>query len=342
MTELESEKKAKEKDSYDISAVCRLTGLTAPALRMWEKRYAVVLPTRSDSGRRQYTKRDIQRLTLLKALAEYGHSIGSIYELPLGDLEGLLEESKHLTTEAAPAGNEKRSDKSRHCRITVVGDYLGTMMDLDKALLPETAVLSCYSDLEEAEKVDEAESADLLIVELPALFVEDCPRVQRLISRFGALRAIVVYVYAQRSTVERLKEEAGLITPIQAPISPEDLRDACATDIALANRSVTDALENAPEPRSMEEGVRERLFSERQLAVISRVSPTVDCECPHHLARLLDSLNGFETYSAQCESRNAADAEIHAYLYRMTAHARATVEDALKVLVEFENIDLGD
>ena len=80
--------------------------------------------------------------------------LGLFTSCPSEELERLLEESKQLTAGAALSGDEKRSDESRHCRITVVGDYLGTMMDLDKALLPETAILSCYSDLDEAEKVD--------------------------------------------------------------------------------------------------------------------------------------------------------------------------------------------
>ncbi|MDA7920673.1 MerR family transcriptional regulator [Verrucomicrobiales bacterium] len=339
MPDLTDQKKRENGDPYDISAVCRLTGLTAPALRMWEKRFNVVVPTRSNSGRRQYTKRDIQRLTLLKALAEYGHNIGSIFNLPLVELEKRLEESKNVSDGGTKASKENNSKKTAGCRIAVVGDHLGTLMDLEKAVPAGSAIFSLYSDLEEIENAPPGEEADLLIFEMPALFGEDCARLHRLITRFGALRAIVVYVYAQSYTVEQLKEEAGLITPIRAPISPDELRDAVATDIALANRSAATALEKAPLPRSTEEGVRERLFSERQLAIISKVSPTVDCECPHHLTRLLESLNGFETYSAQCENRNAADAEIHAYLYRMTAHARATIEDALKVLVEFENID---
>jgi hypothetical protein len=68
----------------------------------------------------------------------------------------------------------------------------------------------------------------------------------------------------------------------------------------------------------------------------------VECECPHHLAGILEALNNFENYSALCENRNEPDAKIHAYLHRMTAHARATMEDALKVLVEFEDFEVGE
>lgn len=75
--------------------------------------------------------------------------------------------------------------------------------------------------------------------------------------------------------------------------------------------------------------------------VVSRSAAPLDCECPNHLSNLVRGLTGFEDYSAACENRNEADAEMHAYLHRMTAHARAIVEDALAVLLEYEQIELG-
>ena len=156
----------------------------------------------------------------------------------------------------------------------------------------------------------------------------------------GRCGPLFVYVYAQRSTVERLKEEAGLITPIQAPISPGRSCAMLAPRILLSQTGLSPMLLEICPPAPLDGGrcagtAFQRAPTRRDLEGFHRPSTA---NVPHHLARLLDSLNGFETYSAQCESRNAADAEIHAYLYRMTAHARATVEDALKVLIEFENI----
>ncbi|MGY8686441.1 MAG: MerR family transcriptional regulator, partial [Verrucomicrobiales bacterium] len=61
---------------FEISAVSRLTGVSTPNIRVWEKRHNVVEPKRSKTKRRLYTPDDIQRLTLLKALVDRGHAIG--------------------------------------------------------------------------------------------------------------------------------------------------------------------------------------------------------------------------------------------------------------------------
>jgi hypothetical protein len=76
------------------------------------------------------------------------------------------------------------------------------------------------------------------------------------------------------------------------------------------------------------------------LSRIAAASPTVKCECPHHLVQLVSSLVAFETYSRECEHRNADDAALHAFLHAATAQARATMEAALARVVEAEGIDV--
>jgi DNA-binding transcriptional MerR regulator len=326
---------------YDIAAVCRLTGLSASNLRMWEKRHQAVSPGRTETGRRQYARRDIQRLTLLKALSDKGHSIRTLVDLPLVELESRLEESAVGRPSVPKDQGAPSDDSARTCRMVVIGGHLNGLLDSDDACPPGAQVVCEFDSLAAAEIAETEKVADLLIIEVPALFAEDLNRVRRLLNRFHALRAIIVYAYAQQQTIEAMTDDGGLITGIRAPISLGELRDACAADIALANRSSTAQLNAAPGPREFGEEIPQRRFSQRQLARISKTPSAVDCECPHHLSALLEALNGFEAYSSHCESRNAADAKIHAYLHRMTAHARATMEDALKVLVEFEGIDVG-
>ena len=91
-----------EANLYDISAVSRLTGLSAPNLRMWEKRYGLVEPRRSKSQRRLYSSEDIQRLTLLKTLVDQGHPIGSIANLRTSDLEERLQTESAIIPPRAP------------------------------------------------------------------------------------------------------------------------------------------------------------------------------------------------------------------------------------------------
>ncbi len=76
--------------TYRIGAVARLTGVSAHALRAWERRYAVVTPARTPAGERLYGEEDVARLRLVKALSDRGHALPAIACLPLADLEALL------------------------------------------------------------------------------------------------------------------------------------------------------------------------------------------------------------------------------------------------------------
>ena len=57
-----------------------------------------------------------------------------------------------------------------------------------------------------------------------------------------------------------------------------------------------------------------------------------------HLAQLITSLVRFEIYSAECESRNEEDADLHSYLHKTTSRARSMMERALARVVELENL----
>lgn len=74
---------------YPIRAAAKLTGLSIDTLRAWERRYKAVVPERSDRGR-QYSREQIQRLSLLRDLVERGHAIGTIAGLADDDLRALL------------------------------------------------------------------------------------------------------------------------------------------------------------------------------------------------------------------------------------------------------------
>jgi hypothetical protein len=74
------------------------------------------------------------------------------------------------------------------------------------------------------------------------------------------------------------------------------------------------------------------------LAEFAGQSSTMACECPRHVAELLVQLSHFEAYSAQCASRGAADAELHAHLGRVAAASRARFEDALEQVALHEGL----
>ncbi|KPK35349.1 MAG: hypothetical protein AMJ66_01370, partial [Betaproteobacteria bacterium SG8_40] len=84
-----------------------------------------------------------------------------------------------------------------------------------------------------------------------------------------------------------------------------------------------------------------RLLTPQQLVRISTRSPVLACECPHHLVELINSMAAFETYSLECQHKNAEDAQIHAHLHSTAGRARAMLETALLRVAQFEGIDVS-
>lgn len=73
-----------------IRVAAQQTGLSQHVLRIWEKRYQAVVPTRTPTGRRVYSDDDVRRLILLAEATRRGHSIGMIAKLNEEWLEKLI------------------------------------------------------------------------------------------------------------------------------------------------------------------------------------------------------------------------------------------------------------
>jgi methanogenic corrinoid protein MtbC1 len=58
--------------TYTISQAARLTGVTEPSLRAWERRYGVVAPRRTESGYRLYDEDSIAVISAMRRLVEAG------------------------------------------------------------------------------------------------------------------------------------------------------------------------------------------------------------------------------------------------------------------------------
>jgi MerR family transcriptional regulator, light-induced transcriptional regulator len=81
-----------------------------------------------------------------------------------------------------------------------------------------------------------------------------------------------------------------------------------------------------------------RRWDDAALMDFASRSNTVACECPRHVAELLVQLAHFERYSAECENRNTADAELHAYLRQVATDARTRFEAALERVALHEGL----
>ncbi|MBT8398268.1 MAG: MerR family transcriptional regulator [Gemmatimonadetes bacterium] len=63
-------------------------------LRAWEKRYGVVVPSRTEGGQRLYSDDDVLRLSLLHRAVEEGRAISQVAPLSTEELKGLVKEDE--------------------------------------------------------------------------------------------------------------------------------------------------------------------------------------------------------------------------------------------------------
>jgi len=66
---------------YNTKAVVQQTGIPAPTLRAWERRYTFLLPGRADNSYRRYSERDIVVIRWLKERVDSGMSISQAIAL---------------------------------------------------------------------------------------------------------------------------------------------------------------------------------------------------------------------------------------------------------------------
>jgi len=85
-----------------MRVVTRRTGLSADLLRAWERRHAVVKPSRSENGHRLYSDLDIERLRLLYRVTVGGRGIGQVAVLPTEALAALARQDESAESSAKP------------------------------------------------------------------------------------------------------------------------------------------------------------------------------------------------------------------------------------------------
>ncbi len=304
---------------YRISAVCRLTGLSTHVLRAWEKRHSVVKPTRSANRVRLYSESDLHKLYLLKSLVDSGQAIGTLVNLKTDELERRVRQT-HATGQLHLAESPLRiATIGESLRITV------TSWDADAAF----QLIGVYTDTADLLADEERGRLDAVVLEQPTLHPDSGIAANKLLGRLSAEHLVIVYDYASRSALRRLQSSrvTALRTPLQLTVLHAHLGRVFA-------RSFCDdrVVESLRRPAAA------RRYTDRELAYIAEQSATVACECPQHLSSLIASLTRFENYSAECESRNAEDAEFHGYLFATASQARCLLEQALKRVIEMKGL----
>ena len=68
----------KQEELFPIREVSRLTGVNPVTLRAWERRYGLIVPTRTDSAHRLYSQGDIEAVRSILAWIERGVAVSKV------------------------------------------------------------------------------------------------------------------------------------------------------------------------------------------------------------------------------------------------------------------------
>ena len=79
---------------HPIGVVSERTGLSPDLLRVWERRYGAVEPSRAPDGQREYSDEDVERLRLLRLATLVGRNIGQVAGLSTEELTRLVRDDE--------------------------------------------------------------------------------------------------------------------------------------------------------------------------------------------------------------------------------------------------------
>jgi len=105
-----------------IQHASQLSGLSSHVIRIWERRYNALSPSRTDTNRRMYCDEAIKRLKLLRVLTENGHRIGGVAKLGTEQLEELVKKIP-AETMAVPAGDFEMPEQFVNAAIAASKKY---------------------------------------------------------------------------------------------------------------------------------------------------------------------------------------------------------------------------
>ncbi|MBS1565705.1 MAG: MerR family transcriptional regulator [Bacteroidetes bacterium] len=75
---------------YHISELEQLTGIKAPTIRIWERRYQLIRPGRTDTNIRMYDDGQVRKLLNVATLLSNGYKISKIAELDEEDMHAMV------------------------------------------------------------------------------------------------------------------------------------------------------------------------------------------------------------------------------------------------------------
>ena len=311
----------KETNLYKIGAASKITGVNIATLRVWENRYGVVEPIRINGTQRGFSKKDVDRISMIKQLVDAGDSISTLSKLSLEELELRMQPSVNNSQIISEKSKNKIKAVAIGTRIPEVGRPSPHLAEVSVAARYE---LSTIMDNLSAINLD----GDIIIFEIASLHAETVELIIEVLTVSEIGHAVVIYRFGSANGM-KLSQLDGRIHPIQAPVFPIDIQ--IASNFAVNSTFGSSA-------NITEEEKDHVVFSEKELWEISVMSNPIHCECPKHLSSIISSLRGFEKYSSDCEDLDEKDLILHKELEKKTSQARIIMEKALRKVIKENDI----
>ena len=302
---------------YGIGTVARLTKIKSGTLRIWDRRYGLGASYKSSSGRRMYTQTDLEHLQIIASLVDRGYRIGEIANMERKTLAALLDQAG-----AKPASSGQR------LKALFLGDGLCEWLDQHQHLLSGLDARLLRQPFEgDAVGVGlEGYEPELLVLAVGALSQIRFDRIEGVRGQLGYPSTLVVYEFGNPHWIEQLAERG--VSTLKGPLDSErfGVHIARLKQLIEIDQGNTDAGDLAV--------LKPRLFTSESLLQLKGVESILPCGCTHHLAELIESLNHFEAYSADCAVEGWSDAATHACVHAYVNQARFLVERALQSVLE--------
>jgi len=318
---------------YRIGAIAKISGVAIATLRVWQRRYGVVQPQKSSGGQRLYDDDDLSKLKCIKELIDLGFAIGTLAHLNLGELSALKERT--LIKRGFVQSNVS---VARTLRIHLIGvgvqERLTQIEQWREGGAPKVQVDQVFANLNEAfeylQKHDKrlVSDVDACIIKLSTLQMQNMQPIQALQERLNGVSLCLIYNYANPEVISLL--QSMKITLLRHPFENTELIEFMKLLGATSFNS----------SHSQDLPSYARRFSAQDLQYITNFQTSIGCECPKHIAQIVEQLSSFEQYSRECLNLNAKDQQLHKMLTQVATQTLSMFERALEEVMTHEKIEL--
>ncbi len=297
----------RETDSAELMSIGKLSqesGVHASTLRVWEARYQIITPVRTEGGARRYTRDDCLRLKWIKALADLGHKPRLLAPLSLDELK--------VELDSATGMNGGGSSAYASLQVGAFGATAWAKSFLSPPtfdIARDVRHVESLSDLEQ-----HAVALDVVVIFTHGLQASLAKRIAELSSSHPDKRVMVIYEFSSAMALAELQRTG--VAYLRYPVSPAEFSSRLKSLLTDREQATASKLPH---------------FSPESLQAIIAEEHKILCECPKHLAQLLLSLHGFVEYSESCADDSPAEAMVHKKLREIATQSVLQLESGLKL-----------